>query len=764
MLMGYNAWRKACPLAWVANLSKPITLFNKRRVPQWMETYSFPIQFGLLAFALYLRQLFLNDNDVALGFFFIIIIIVAVLINLFFSGKSWCNFFCPVGIVEKLYAGSNTNRSDKNSACSTCSACKKNCPDIDMESSYWKEKSDRYKQYTFYMFPGLIFGFYLYFYLRTMTWRYYFSGDWTLPVQTGYQFTPISPYILAALSLLLPSMVSLIIMLGIEKLLPQIEKFKQKDQQAQQHVAKIIAAYFSFNIFYLYAGAPTFAQFGNLYTLFQFIVVASSSIFLWKEIHREERFFLHERFASKIMKKLGALRSKGSNLKEVYYTFANQQKDKQEKLKIYKDALSSLINEGILTFEDMQMLDKIREQLSISKQEHDTIIHSLQDSSNDNMQQTTERKYQLQSYKTFLTRLIEDESDLLNTNLHTLLQQFNITEEEHQNIYEEIIHANDKLFFKINIKFHEINIILGLINTIQSSRSKEHALLSYCFQEVLRKELYALRTLLLIFAPQEEENSLTLFSYLCPSKHPKNEIPAHLLLPFTPFKKDIEDIHNQILHDNLHPLNDTAFFETTYNYLLHNKNATLLAAILLYYHANNQLNPSRKDAFLALSKEYNQPLVTEFVNKINNTTTQRVTTTIEYIAFLHHVSIFSNIPISDLLTLYNSCSIHAYSLDENIVLFNEEADSIHIITEGSAHVIIPKNGDNQVIATIHQGDYFGEIGIISDSTRTATIKAITHVKTVEIDAKAFKETILANPDIGLMVMKDITQRLREQKT
>jgi hypothetical protein len=59
------------------------------------------------------------------------------------------------------------------------------------ENAYWKEIGSRPKRWVYYAYPGLVFGFYLYFYSQAGTWQYYFSGAWTR--QPGLIYTASIP-------------------------------------------------------------------------------------------------------------------------------------------------------------------------------------------------------------------------------------------------------------------------------------------------------------------------------------------------------------------------------------------------------------------------------------------------------------------------------------------------------------------------------------------------------------------------------------------
>ena len=67
----------------------------------------------------------------------------SLLSGVIFRGKTWCNYICPVGMVERIYTEPIQINPTEHSQCEPCTACKKNCPDIDLEQAYWKEAEDR---------------------------------------------------------------------------------------------------------------------------------------------------------------------------------------------------------------------------------------------------------------------------------------------------------------------------------------------------------------------------------------------------------------------------------------------------------------------------------------------------------------------------------------------------------------------------------------------------------------------------------------------
>src|SRR5205814_1174650 len=137
-----------------------------------------------------------------------VVVVAAAIVSFVFGGKTWCNFLCPVGLVEKIYTEPSRNvigAGELTSQCSPCVACKKHCPDIDLEQGYWKELPERGRRLAYFAWPGVVIGFYVYYWLYAGSWDYYFSGRWayerTQPatwLDPGFFFVGGVPRVVAA--------------------------------------------------------------------------------------------------------------------------------------------------------------------------------------------------------------------------------------------------------------------------------------------------------------------------------------------------------------------------------------------------------------------------------------------------------------------------------------------------------------------------------------------------------------------------------------
>ncbi len=97
----------------------------------------------------------------------------------------------------------------------------------------------------------------------------------------------------------------------------------------------------------------------------------------------------------------------------------------------------------------------------------------------------------------------------------------------------------------------------------------------------------------------------------------------------------------------------------------------------------------------------------------------------EIVIHLSKVLLFDNLSLNDLEEL--ALEIKAINFDKGQNVFNEadESDGMFIIHQGGVNVIKKdKSGDEIVIVTLGAFDYFGEMSLIDNIKRTATVRAI----------------------------------------
>jgi len=83
-----------------------------------------------------------------------------------------------------------------------------------------------------------------------------------------------------------------------------------------------------------------------------------------------------------------------------------------------------------------------------------------------------------------------------------------------------------------------------------------------------------------------------------------------------------------------------------------------------------------------------------------------------------------------------------------------------IIVQGSASV----TADGKEIATLDQGDFFGEIALVSDIPRTATVTATAPVDVLLVTARDFRRLMRESPGVQTKVLQALAHRVAELST
>ena len=108
-----------------------------------------------------------------------------------------------------------------------------------------------------------------------------------------------------------------------------------------------------------------------------------------------------------------------------------------------------------------------------------------------------------------------------------------------------------------------------------------------------------------------------------------------------------------------------------------------------------------------------------------------------------------------------------YRDGEVIIRQGEAAENFYIIETGTARVTKARNGMEEEVAVLHPGEYFGEIGLLCQVPRMATVTAVGGpLKVIELSRPTFLDLVTSSDfvsgEIAAMVRKRIAQnRLRE---
>src|SRR5215211_4350719 len=123
---------------------------------------------------------------------------------------------------------------------------------------------------------------------------------------------------------------------------------------------------------------------------------------------------------------------------------------------------------------------------------------------------------------------------------------------------------------------------------------------------------------------------------------------------------------------------------------------------------------------------------------------------------------FPGIKPDEIEELIANSQVHSYL--PGAILCRESAveDRFYMILDGEAEVSKTiNNSESRLLTTLAAGDFFGEMALIHNAPRAATVTAKSALTTLELDKSAFDRVIHKSTSIAMAMVSQISNRLRQ---
>jgi CRP/FNR family cyclic AMP-dependent transcriptional regulator len=128
---------------------------------------------------------------------------------------------------------------------------------------------------------------------------------------------------------------------------------------------------------------------------------------------------------------------------------------------------------------------------------------------------------------------------------------------------------------------------------------------------------------------------------------------------------------------------------------------------------------------------------------------------------IENVSIFAGMEPSDLALIEQRMVKRSYPRNTIILSEGDNSDSLYVILSGKVKVYLnDENGKEAIINYQEQGEYFGELSLIDDYKRSASIMTTVKTTVAIMSKQAFHQVLLGNPNICIHLLKDMVGRVR----
>jgi CRP-like cAMP-binding protein len=135
------------------------------------------------------------------------------------------------------------------------------------------------------------------------------------------------------------------------------------------------------------------------------------------------------------------------------------------------------------------------------------------------------------------------------------------------------------------------------------------------------------------------------------------------------------------------------------------------------------------------------------------------------VELLRRTPLFCKIPTAKLKLLAFTSERVKYSAGQ--ILFNQgdSGDAAFVVLTGTADVLVNADGGQQIkVAAVEPNSVVGEIAILCDVSRTATVRASAPLEALRISKEHFLKMLTDFPEMGIEIMRELAERLTRTTT
>ena len=125
---------------------------------------------------------------------------------------------------------------------------------------------------------------------------------------------------------------------------------------------------------------------------------------------------------------------------------------------------------------------------------------------------------------------------------------------------------------------------------------------------------------------------------------------------------------------------------------------------------------------------------------------------------LSAVDIFAPLSAEETSMLAQAAVSHVFAPGETVIRAGDPGSSMFVVHNGRVSVQINENGRPRTVATLSDGDFFGEMALFTGEPRAASVVALVETEVLEIGHGAMKRVFETNPDLVESLSHIIAER------
>ena len=829
LVFGHELWRRICPLSFLSQIPRALgwqrqikrtdskTGKVRYEIPKikkdsWLGKNHFYLQFALLFVGLCCRILFINGNAIALGLWLLGTIAAAVTVGFLYGGKTWCNYFCPMAPVQKVYAepggllASKAHMSDisiTQSMCRTvtdgkeqsaCVACQNPCIDIDSERSYWDGIEKPESKFLYYCYLGLVVGYFFYYYLYAGNWDYYFSGAWAMEgnsiqklLAAGFylygQVIPIPKAIAVPLTLALFTGLGYLFGHLSERIYRSyLHFYKQKAPLVMiRHHLFSVCTFIAFNLFFIFGGRPFIRLLPNFFQeTIDVVVVLLSTLWLYRTIGRDPELYAREGLAGRFRKQLIKMNFPleqyftGKDIEELnpheVYVLAKVLPGftKQKRYEAYKGVLREALEEGYTnSSSSLEVLRQLRTELDVSDTEHRNLLEELgvEDPQllDPSRQRNLENLVRISGYRKAMERLMYLQNLDVTTASQKVAKTYSITPAEEREImqdFDQEASLKQKSYYYLD----RLTKLLRFYRSLnQSFLIDEGSVVSVILEAIRRKKRILVLAILEAIATLNNEEAKDI---------------ARTLGGFSPtvlqdILDDSESEWCQRLDSTLITILKKSSQDTDWSGLL--EIAEIAEALTTLLQEQNPLIQSaslyllqRLDFSLghslAVDLNSKHPLVEETIKLITKNDRPVALANLpilERVVYLFNSDFFHSLDNEMLIELGDRAYVKSFQEEEHISEDGDTCRELLLLIEGTVEIRVQRTDQTEIISNLLPGKVLDELEVLTHTNQIGTITAkASPTRVLAIPVDTFDDLMDRDRNLAIKVLELESLRIK----
>lgn len=129
---------------------------------------------------------------------------------------------------------------------------------------------------------------------------------------------------------------------------------------------------------------------------------------------------------------------------------------------------------------------------------------------------------------------------------------------------------------------------------------------------------------------------------------------------------------------------------------------------------------------------------------------------------LRQVPMFRDVDPARLKLLAFTSDRVQFAAGQRFFAQGDASDAAYVVLDGEAEVLLEPSGSEAIrLAVLGRTALVGEMGILSDAPRSASVRALGPTTALRIDRRVFLELLSQFPQIAVAVMRELARRLEQ---